>query len=209
MKLNISHLKLIRKLYYKEKMSMSGIAQHFSISLDAVVYFMRKHKIKRRNLKEANACMFNHKPLSFRRLKNLTSDLKSLKSIGTMLYWCEGYKGSEYSRNNVVDFANCDPAMVYIFLIFLRKIYRIDESRLRILLYCYSNQNVKDLIKYWSSLTKIPASQFTKPYIRNDYRTNGRIMPYGMVHIRYNDKKLLSEIKNLIESCKSKYAPIV
>ena len=31
-------------------------------------------------------------------------------------------------------------------------------------------------------------------------------MKYGLVHIRYNDKKLLIEIKNLIDYVKVKYA---
>lgn len=34
-------------------------------------------------------------------------------------------------------------------------------------------------------------------------------MKYGLVHIRYSDKKLLLEIENMIESYMSKYAPIV
>ena len=64
--------------------------------------------------------------------------------------------------------------MINVFVKFLREIYRVDEKRFRILLYCYSDQNVLELVDFWSKLTKIPKKQFTKPYIRKDFRKDGR-----------------------------------
>lgn len=122
-----------------------------------------------------------------------------------MLYWGEGYKGSVKRPANRVDFANSDPSMIRIFLEFLRQTYELSESKFRILLYCYSNQDVVNLIDYWSSVTDIPKAQFTKPFVRSDFKITGNTMPYGLVHIRYNDKKLLLEIKSLIDCYKAKY----
>lgn len=90
--------------------------------------------------------------------------------MGTMLYWAEGAKSGKLGKNKIVDFTNSDPKMILVFLYFLREFCGIDEKRLRCLLYCYSNQNVYKLMRYWSKITHIPISQFTKPYIRSDFR---------------------------------------
>ena len=113
-----------------------------------------------------------------------------------MLYWAEG---SKWEGGKIVDFANSDAAMIKVFLNFLRKICGVKESKLRVYLYCCANQNSKELINYWLKITSIPVKQFTKPYIRNDYKQNkiGK-MKYGLIHIRYADKKLLDLIKKWI-----------
>lgn len=90
--------------------------------------------------------------------------------------------------------------MILIFLRFLRDICGIDESKLRVYLYCYADQKIGRLISFWSKITGIPSSQFTKPYVRNDFnpQKSGK-MKYGLLHIRYGDKKLLDLIRRWIE----------
>ncbi|MEK7507600.1 MAG: hypothetical protein AAB602_00760 [Patescibacteria group bacterium] len=75
--------------------------------------------------------------------------------------------------------------------------------------YCYSDQNVEALKRYWSKITGIPQSRFSKPYVRTDFRKDGRKMKHGLIHIRYGDKKLLLEILRLIEYYQLKYASVV
>lgn len=181
-------LSLVRKLYYKDSMSMNELAKQLRVSLNSVVYFMRKHSLPRRSSSENEKIKFAKKPISFA-LKTCNSNYdKNLKIAGVMLYWAEGYKSPE---DQTIDLANSDPHMVTVFLNFLRRICGVEDGRLRVQLYCYSNQNVKKLIDFWSELIRIPKSQFTKPYVRKDYQ-NSKIskMKYGMVHIRYSDKKL-------------------
>ncbi len=125
-----------------------------------------------------------------------------------MLYWGEGYKGNERLPAAGVDFANSDYRMILLFLKFLRSVFVLDEKRFRIYVYCYSNQNTEEIIQFWSKITKVPKTQFTKPYIRTDFKTTANKMPYGLIHVRYSDKKLLLEIKSMIESYVKKYAPI-
>ena len=124
--------------------------------------------------------------------------------IGAMLYWGEGYKGSHESPAGLVDFANSDPEMIQMFLKFLRAVFYLDESKFRVYLYCHSNQNLKDIMDFWSNLTSIPITQFSKPYIKKDFGSK-RVMSHGLVHIRYYDKKLLLEIKKMIDSYKFIY----
>ena len=201
MSMDNDQLNSIKALYCNQKLSMREIAEKLSISIDAVAYFMRKHKIPRRSFPEASAVVFHNKSLSFKEKNKLSYSEEKLKLTGLILYWSEGYKTV---KSHGVDFANSDPVMIDLFVKFLRKIYEVDEKRFRVLLYCYSNQDVESLIAFWSKLTKIPKKQFTKPYVRKDFIENGRKMKYGMVHIRYADKKLFLSIMKSIEEIKSK-----
>ena len=118
-----------------------------------------------------------------------------------MLYLAEGAKGRA-----TVDFANSDPYTIKIFLEFLRKICGISEQRLRVYIYAYSYHNIDEIKQYWSNVAKIPQSQFTKPYIRKgNPNLSGRKMTYGLIHIRYNDKRLLQQILKWIEQYVNRY----
>jgi len=200
-KISDNNINLVKNLYYSKKLTMKEIAKKLGVSIDAVVYCMRKNKIKRRSLIEANVISFRNKKLSFNKRVKLLPTQEQLKLIGLMLYWSEGHKSST-SRG--VDFANSDADMITIFIKFLREIYRVDEKRFRILLYCYSDQDSIKLINFWSRLTKISKKQFTKPYIRKDFRKDGRKMEHGMIHIRYGDKKLFLCIMEEIDLIKLK-----
>jgi len=184
--INVKQLNRIKD-YYQQGLSVREIAEKMGVSIDAVYYFFRKYNIPRRAPKENREIQFQKKPLSFKVGDRLSLRDEKLKVAGLMLYWGEGT-----SRGRTVDFVNSNVLMIKLFLNFLRGIYRVDEKRLRVLLYCYSNQNKNELIQHWSKITKIPISQFSKPYVRTDYSMKaGRQMQYGLIHIRYSDKKLL------------------
>ena len=181
---------------YQKGSSAQEVAKEYNTSLHRVYRLLRQHNLQRRSSSESNAIQFQRKKPSFRLVKPLNQKGKELKIAALMLYWGEG---SQWSGETIVDFANSNSSMVRVFLKFLREVCGVDEKRLRGYLYCYSNQNPKKLISYWSSLTKIPSKQFTKPYIRKDYHpTKENKMQYGVVHIRYYDKKLLLLIKQWI-----------
>lgn len=200
-------LEYIKTLYYRDKISAAGIASKIGVPLDAVFYFMRKNGLKRRSASENNAVVFERKATSFKPRIKLTQKDRELKTAGVMLYWAEGFKSKNAHH---IDFANSDPNMIMYFLIFLRRICGVDESRLRVYLYCYSNQDAEELIKFWSRLTSIPKKQFTKPYVREDFDIR-KIdkMKHGLIHIRYHDKKLLELIRNWINDSIKEYAQIV
>lgn len=194
-RINSNKLFKVKKLY-QSGFSAREISEELSVSIHAVYYFFRKYSIPRRNQRENRAIQFQKKKPSFQVKKILTSQEKILKIAGVMLYWAEG---SQWHGEVIVDFANSNPDMIKIFLAFLRKVCGIDEEKLRAYLYCYSDQDPRQLVKFWSNLTNIPLSHFTKPYIRKDFKVSksGK-MKYGLIHIRYNDKKLLLLIKDWI-----------
>lgn len=51
-------------------------------------------------------------------------------------------------------------------------------------------------MNFWSKLLRIPKSHFTKPYARKNFDpTKIGKMKYGLLHIRYYDKKLLDLVR--------------
>lgn len=191
------------KFLYNQGLSAREIAVKIDCNIGAVYYCLRRNKIMRRSARENNFIKFKNKKPSFSIKKRLTIADERLKNAGIMLYWGEG---SKWKGETIVDFANSDPSMIKIFMAFLRKICGINESKLRAYLYCYQNQKVSNLIDFWSKLTGIDKNRFTKPYIKNDYHLvkSGK-MKYGLIHIRYCDKKLLELIKEWINEFADKY----
>lgn len=198
--INKGNISLVKDLYYKKGLSVQDVANKLNVSIDAVFYCMRKNGLVRRKANESNSIKFERSTPSFklRELKN--EKLRTLKAIGTMLYWGEGGKSD---KTKTVDFANSDKDMIVLFLRFLREVCGIEESRLRVLPYFYANHDIEKNIDYWHKNTRISKGQFTKPYIRKDYNKNkAHKMPYGLIHIRYSDVKLLKLIKSWIEDYK-------
>lgn len=179
------------KLKYVSGMSMREVGNKLGVSVSTIYHAMKRHGIVRRKPSDTNSINFLKSPLSFSIKTKLNTNERLLKVAGLMLYWAEGSKRGKF----VVDFANCDEKMISLFLKFLRIIYDVREKKLRIFLYCYSDQDSAQLINYWSDLTKIPRPQFTKPYVKKapDSRVHGK-MEHGLVHIRYADMRLHSKI---------------
>jgi hypothetical protein len=195
----IIQINRIRDLYWKESYTAGEIAKKLKLSSWSIYEFMRRHNIPRRSYSDANYVFYSDKP-QFKLKEKLNSSEEQLKIAGIMLYWAEGTL-----IGSTVDFTNSNPRMIKVFLRFLREVCGISNNRLRIYLYAYTYQDLKKLRSYWSSLTGVPLSQFTKPYIRaGNPNACGRKLLYGLVHVRYNDTKLLENIKAWINEYISK-----
>lgn len=187
----------LRQLY-QSGLSMREVGGHFGKSVWAINSVMKRQGIQRRNRSETNHLQFLKSPLSFKPKAYLSYKEQLLRIAGLMLYWGEGAKKNSHS----VDFANSDPEMIAIFLQFLRNIYQIDESRLRIYLYSYNSLPTNELITYWSKVTNIPTTQFFKPYIRLNSDLKHDKMQHGLIHIRYADTRLFRLIMDEIQQIK-------
>ena len=194
-KLNVENIK---SLYWDKAFNIAEIAGKLGVSFWSLYNFMHKNNISRRSHSEANYVVNKNKP-QFKIKENLSISEQKLKVAGIMLYWSEGTL-----KGQTLDFVNSNPYMVQLFLKFLRGICRISEQRLRVYLYAYSYQDLKKIKNYWSKVTRITLSRFSKPYIREgNPNLSKRRLPYGLVHIRYNDKKLLGLITSWIEEYKN------
>jgi hypothetical protein len=84
---------------------------------------------------------------------------KEFLVAGVALYAGEGAK-----TDKEVAFANSDPRMVEFFLVWLRRFFEFEESRLRLALYLHQGLDLEAAVRFWSELTAIPPTQFRKPY---------------------------------------------
>ncbi len=177
---------------YRGGLSAQQIANHFGVSIHASYYTLRKLKVSRRSVVEANRVRFEAKPLSYNLKTRLAPKEERLKMAAIMLYWAEGYKAGK----GTVDFANSDPDMVVIFWKFLSEICRVDKKRVRLHLYAYEGQDIKSLKRFWANLLKLSGQAFVKPYIKKAATPGprGPRMIHGLVHVRYSDKKLFRQI---------------
>jgi len=102
-------------------------------------------------------------------------------SAGAALYAGEGSKG-----DGEVVFANTDPAMVAFFCAWLRRIFEIDESRLRVRVYLHEGLDMDAAQEFWAAVTGVPLVQFRKGYraeANPTIRKNKH--EHGCVYVRY------------------------
>ncbi len=88
---------------------------------------------------------------------------KELFLIGVSFYWCEGFK-----KDNQVGFANSDPFLLKLFLIWLKNCCHIPKSRLKLRVTAnelYRNK-IESIESYWSKTLDISKSQFQKPFFQ-------------------------------------------
>ena len=181
---------------------MREIGEHFGVSLDSVTYFMRKHGVARRTIVESNRIQFEKSPLSFTVNKSRSVYAQKMSLIGTMLYWAEGYKRDTSSG---IDFANSDPDMALLFFRFLKNRYTLNQKRLYFSVYHYSDQDLNAITRFWARKLGVSISSFRHSYKKQNPNSGARKLPYGVLHIRYTDKRLLRDVLKLIESNRLKY----
>lgn len=171
---------------------MAQTADKLKLSPSAIRYWLDKNGTKRRSRSEATnkwyLTKFNKKPFQLK--PKLSASDENLKTAGIMLYWGEGGKSG-----NVVKFTNSDPAMIRLFLRFLRIICGIDENRLKALIHIYPDHDEKELLSIWIEKTGIPKEHFYKSYLHvgkpGTYKNKSK---YGTLTINYPDKRLLGII---------------
>ncbi len=105
---------------------------------------------------------------------------------GCMLYWGEGDRNIATSS---VKLTNTDPAMIYIFSLFLQR-YLVPKNRIKLDLIIYPDLNEARCKVYWSKKTKIALTRFNKTQV---------------IHGRHPTKKLHYGIAMIhTESCEQK-----
>ncbi|MDP2641156.1 MAG: hypothetical protein Q8P39_01250 [Candidatus Yanofskybacteria bacterium] len=183
---------------YQSGLSAKEVGEKLDVSMWVVYKFMHGHGLARRTRYETNRLKFEASAPSFSLKAERTEEEEKLFVAGLMLYWGEGTKQGR-KNNWTVEFSNSNPLMVQVFLKFLRQLFVVDEKRLRAYIFCYADQNLPELKDFWSAQTRIPLSQFPKPYIHEKTTRKTRETKYGTMHLRYSDKRLLILIEQLIE----------
>lgn len=115
-----------------------------------------------------------------------------------LLYLCEGAK---YPSTRCLIFSNTDPVMIRYFLNVLRASFNITEAKLRCRVMYRWDQDIGELNKYWSNITRIPLEHFFKT--TPDKRTKGKATLKkgykGVCSIQYPSTALQFELQSIGE----------
>ena len=128
----------------------------------------------------------------------LSCSLEMLKLVGTALYWAEGYNAS---RNSIV-FANTDPKMIELMMLFFRKVCKVPKAKFRGKISIHPHLDAKKAELYWSKISKIPLAQFNKPLlaVSRSSKSKKDTLPLGTFRIIISDVYTCSKIKGWIEA---------
>jgi transcriptional regulator with XRE-family HTH domain len=123
-------------------------------------------------------------------------------AAGAALYAGEGSKG-----DGKVTFANTDPEMMAFFCAWLRRFFKIDESRLRVRVYLHEGLDLDAAEEFWSRVTAVPRSQFNRPYRAKPDPTIRRTKhEFGCVYVDYCCSRTHREIMGLVRALLSSVA---
>ena len=191
----------LNSLYVDQKKSAHDIARELGCSENKVNYWLAKHGIEKRSI--SDAIYLKHNPTGDPFLiKSVHSHEDAfISGLGLGLYWGEGTKRNKTS----VRLGNTDPYLIKAFLLFLRRRYQIDESRLRFSLQIFTDMNQKTEERFWSNFLGIPSRQFYKTINTRSgsigtYREKSK---HGVLTIYFGNRKLrdmlISEIERIKE----------
>ena len=180
--------RLLNKLYIDNKLSVKEISDRLNCSNNKVIYWMDKHKIKRRSISDAIYIRNNPNGDSFK-LKSVENNYDNyLLGLGIGLYWGEGTKASKYS----IRLGNTDPKLILSFILFLEHILGVNRSNLKFGLQVFTDIDIASAMNFWCRELSIQPSQFYKPTvtISGSIGTYKKKSLFGVVTVYYNNKKL-------------------
>ena len=120
-------------------------------------------------------------------IRNL--DKSDLMLFGLALYWAEGSKQKEHDPSKEVIFSNSDPAMIKVFLKWLERCVEIPKRRIIFEVYIHETykRTPKELLSYWSALTRYPLGRFKRVYFKKNkvssFRKNRGVDYHGVLRI--------------------------
>lgn len=198
---------VLEREYLHKKRSVQEIADELGVSCHKIIYWMDKHGIRRRSWSEATYIKRNPNGNPFKIKEKLTEEEKALFFLAIGLYLGEGAK---YKKATGVALANTDPLIIRVFLKFLIEICGIDLNKIKLELNIYDDTDVKRALEYWSLITELPLSHFSKPFVRKARKGNYRRWSrYGTLTIRVSNAKLLEKVLGWCHQYVSSFGGVV
>lgn len=191
---------ILKRLYVKEKKSVSIIARKFGCSEHKINYWIYKFKIQKRTISESVYLYHNPlgDPFKISAPKNLREAF--LFGLGIGLYWGEGNK----SNKLCLRLGNTDPKLIKKFIEFLVKIYRIQKEKLRFGLQIFSDMPPREALRFWQKELNMPETQFQKVIVTpaRSLGTYRKKTKHGVLTVYYGNKKLRDIVCQMIENMK-------
>ncbi len=192
---------LLLQWYVNEKRSTHNIASELKCSEGRINYWLKKFNIAKRSISEAVYVQRNPNGDPFLLHAPQNRDEALLFGLGVGLYWGEGTK----KNLTAVRLGNTDPYLIRAFLLFLRKFYKIDNSRLRFAIQIFTDMDQKKEEKFWRDFLKVDAKQFYKTInTRSGSIGTYRVKSvHGVLTLYFNNKKLRDKLMSEIERMKN------
>jgi hypothetical protein len=185
------------------------ITQKAQDKIQSRVNSTSKAKLIERNKNQTKLAKERHHKiyeLAKEEAKKLLSD--SLFIIGLALYWGEGYKQGAYgSKWKSIDFANSDPDMIEVMVLFFTKFFNIKRSDIKIQLMLHDPKDIEKAVNFWHKTTKIPKNNFIKTcHSVSSASSNkqNRKLEHGTIHLRINDVEKFFRLIGWIDGLKYK-----
>lgn len=145
-----------------------------------------------------------YKILAIRQIKNIDFAPSYSKILCSILFWAEGSK-----RTNHVAFTNSDPLMISTFLKLLRETFALEESKFSVSVHLHEYHNPEEILQFWSIQTKIPLSNFIKPYLKPHTGLRKKNNYMGCITVRYYDVKIARELTAIYNELGEKFRGVV
>lgn len=117
---------------------------------------------------------------------------RELFLIGIALYWAEGSKQKPHFVSARVVFSNSDPAMLVLFLKWLR-LLKISPDRIAFELYIHetAKERVPEIQRFWSKTLKSSINKFSHVYLKKgNEKTNRRNIGreyHGLIRVKISE----------------------
>jgi len=117
------------------------------------------------------------------------------------------YLGEGSKTDGGLSMANTNPAILRLLIVWLRRTFEIDESRLRVRLYLHDGLDLDLATQFWSDLLRIPSNQFQKPYraVADPSRRRAKY-EYGCATVVYSDSLVHRRVMAMIAAVTSSIA---
>ena len=188
----------LKKLYIKEKKSVSEIAFLLHCSECKVNYWMKKYGIPKRSISEAMYLKNNPDGDPFKIKNKLNKDESKLCGLGLGLYWGEGNKRNK----NSIKIGNTEPRLIRKFMDFLVGICGVDRKKISFSLTIFRDINPIEAKNFWTRELDIDSSQIRGKITTiklNRIGTYKRKSEYGVLILQYHNTKLRNKIINMID----------
>ena len=174
------------------------------VNSTSIAKLIERNKDQTRLAKERHDKIYE---LAKEEAKKFLSD--SLFIVGLALYWGEGYKQGAYgSKWKSIDFANSDPDMIEIMVLFFTKFLNLKRSDIKIQLMLHDPKDTDKAVNFWHQLTKIPKNNFIKTcHSISSASSNkqSRKLKNGTIHLRINDVEKFFRLIGWIDGLKCKF----
>ncbi|MFZ2500566.1 MAG: hypothetical protein WAW90_01095 [Minisyncoccia bacterium] len=191
----------LERQYVHKKKSVRDIAHKFRCSEGKINYWLNQHSIQKRSISEAIYTKHNPNGDPFSPQGLRTNEDFFIFGLGLGLYWGEGTKRNQ----NSIRLGNTDPHLVRSFLLFLKKIYAINDSRLHFSLQIFRDMDQIKEERFWQDFLGVSSQKFykttnTRSGSIGTYREKTK---HGVLTVYFNNKKLrdtlIGEIEKLRE----------